>query len=137
MKILEILAEASVVKDIRRKEHHDGDGKDYGSTKEKLNPEQDAVMKGAIGIPGMENPYNLYRLGVAIASSERHPASIDHLGQEPLILPFTDGEHTHIKHHIKKSGYKSKKLSSSKSSEPSSVNTTSPTAKPKRNKYGI
>ena len=110
--------------------------KEYGSTREKLNPEQELVMRGAIGVPN-ENPYDLYRLGMAIAGGNRNIPGVDHLGQTGLILPFSEQEHEAIHGHIKHQGLKAKKLSTHGSDEPLQNNRVSPVAKKKPNRYGI
>jgi hypothetical protein len=112
------------------------DANEYGSYRDKLNPEAALVMRGAIGVPN-ENPYDLYRLGMAIAGGDRNIPGVDALGQTGLILPFSEQEHSVIHSHIKRQGLKAEKLSTHGSEEPLQNNKTSPVAKIKKNKYGI
>lgn len=112
------------------------DANEYGSHRDKLNPEAALVMRGAIGVPN-ENPYDLYRLGMAIAGGDRNIPGVDALGQTGLILPFSEQEHQTINAHIRRQGLKPEKLSTHGSEEPLQNNKTSPVAKIKKNKYGI
>ena len=112
------------------------DASEYGSHRDKLNPEAELVMRGAIGVPN-ENPYDLYRLGMAIAGGDRNIPGVDSLGQTGLILPFSEQEHGTLNAHIKRQGLKAEKLSTHGSEEPLQNNKVSPVAKIKRNKYGI
>jgi hypothetical protein len=109
---------------------------EYGTYRDKLNPEAELVMRGAIGVPN-ENPYDLYRLGMAIAGGDRNIPGVDALGQTGLILPFSEQEHQAINAHIRRQGLKPEKLSTHGSEEPLQNNKTSPVAKIKKNKYGI
>ena len=112
------------------------DANEYGSHRDKLNPEAALVMRGAIGVAN-ENPYDLYRLGIAIAGGDRNIPGTDALGQTGLILPFSEQEHAVINSHIKRQGLKAEKLSTHGSEEPLQNNKVSPVAKRKPNKYGI
>jgi hypothetical protein len=117
--------------------HHRTQGpSEYGSERNKLHPEQELVMRGAIGVPN-ENPYDLYRLGMAIAGGDRNIPGVDALGQTGLIMPFSEQEHEVINGHIKHQGLKGTKLSTHGSEEPLQNNKVSPVAKRKPNKYGI
>ena len=109
---------------------------EYGTYRDKLNPEQELVMRGAIGVPN-ENPYDLYRLGMAIAGGDRNVPGVDALGQTGMIMPFSEQEHEAIHRHIKHQGLKAKKLSTHGSEEPLQNNRVSPVAKKKPNRYGI
>jgi hypothetical protein len=109
---------------------------EYGSERDQLHPEQVAVMKGAIGVPN-ENPYDLYRLGMAIAGGDRNTPGTGHIGQTAVILPFSEIEHNNIKSRIRQQGLKPKDLSTGISEEPGQNNTTSPIAKRKPNRYGV
>ena len=112
------------------------DANEYGSHRDKLNPEAELVMRGAIGVPN-ENPYDLYRLGMAIAGGESNIPGVDSLGQTGMIMPFSEQEHAVIHTHIKRQGLKAEKLSTHGSEEPLQNNRVSPVAKIKRNQYGI
>jgi hypothetical protein len=112
------------------------DASEYGSHRDKLHPEAELVMRGAIGVPN-ENPYDLYRLGMAIAGGERNIPGVDALGQTGMIMPFSEQEHAAINTHIKRQGLKSEKLSTHGSEEPLQNNKVSPVAKRKPNRYGI
>jgi len=99
----------------------------------------------ATAIPGMSTIpdwpgqyYNMYRLGVHLAGSPENPN--DKKGpfaNEMVFTTYTDEEAEILKHSAKEMGVKIKPLSSKDSVETDGVNTTSPVAKVKRNKYGI
>jgi len=110
---------------------------EYGSARDKLNPEQFNAMPGPIGVEIDNNPYGMYRLGVSIAAGDRNIPGKDRLGQEGLIMPFSPIEHDYVVQQAKRHGLKVDRLGTPTSDEPGQNNTVSPVAKPKRNKYGI
>jgi hypothetical protein len=119
-------------------EFHNSNSNGYGSSKNVLSPEMQAAMPGAMGIKKMPNPfYDLYRLGIAIAGGDRNVSGDAHIGQDPMIMPFTKLEHDNAEKHIRKLGFDPKLISTHGSEEPKHVSTVSPVAKPKKNKYGI
>jgi hypothetical protein len=119
-------------------EFHNSSSNGYGSSKNVLSPEMQAAMPGAMGIKGMPNPfYDLYRLGVAIAGGDRNESGDAHIGQDPMIIPYTKIEHQNAEKHAKKLGFKPKMISTPGSDEPKHITSVSPVNKPKKNKYGI
>ena len=84
------------------------------------------------------NPYLAYRFGMELAGSP--DVDVDQqagFGSEFATIGYSDADNEIIAHARKKFGLKSKKQSGRRSKELPSVNTTSPTAKRKKNKYGI
>jgi hypothetical protein len=92
------------------------------------------------------DPYMQYRLGLAVAAAqgiakgELDPSSIEQESEwaENLIqIAYTPEEEETIRLASKIMGVKPKKIAKSKSVETDKVNTTSPVAKKKKNKYGV
>lgn len=108
----------------------------YGSTREKLHPEQEAVMNAMIDVPN-QSFYDLYRLGISIAAGDGHDGGVDHLGQNAFFLPFAKEEHARTEKQMRRHGLQPKKISTPGSLEPGTVNTQSVVNKPKKNKYGV
>ena len=91
--------------------------------------------------PHLDNnnhPYLAYRFGVALAKS---PNDVDHqegpIGSEFTTVGYSDADQEIIDHARKEFGFKKRKHSGKGSVELDNVNKTSPTAKPKKNKYGV
>jgi len=84
------------------------------------------------------HPYLAYRFGVALAKS---PNEVDHqegpIGSEFITVGYSDADNEIINHARKEFGIKARKHSSRGSAELDNVNKNSPTAKPKKNKYGV
>lgn len=84
------------------------------------------------------HPYLAYRFGMALAKS---PNDVDHqegpIGSEFTTVGYSDADQEIIDHARKEFGIKARKHSNKGSAELEVVNKTSPTAKPKKNKYGV
>lgn len=93
--------------------------------------------------PALDNnnhPYLAYRFGVALAASPELDDMYNEgpLGSSFITADYTDGDTEIRKAAEKKMGVKSQAVSGKGSEELKDiVNTTSPVAKPKRNKYGV
>jgi hypothetical protein len=84
------------------------------------------------------NPYLAYRFGMELAGSpgvdteQRGP-----IGSEFTTIGYSDADQEIIDHASKKFGLKRKTHGGKGSVELDNINTASPVAKPKRNKYGV
>jgi hypothetical protein len=80
--------------------------------------------------------YRAYRFGVAMADHTityaEGPASND-----AIIVAYTPEEEEIIQAGTRQTGHKGRILANKGSEEPSSTDTQSPVAKPKRNRYGV
>lgn len=84
------------------------------------------------------NPYHSYRYGIALATSPDDDMYTDGpYGSKLMTVGYTEADREIIKRADKIMGVKSSALSSNDSSEIDTINTTSPVAKPKKNKYGV
>lgn len=84
------------------------------------------------------NPYHSYRYGVALAGSPDDAMYKDGpYGSKMMTVGYTEADREIIKKADKIIGVKSNPISSNDSSEIEAINTTSPVAKPKKNKYGV
>ena len=84
------------------------------------------------------NPYHSYRYGLAMAGAPDDDMYTDGpYGSKLLTVGYTEGEREIIAKADKIMGVKSNAISSNDSSEIEAINTTSPVAKPKKNKYGV
>jgi len=84
------------------------------------------------------NPYLAYRFGVALAGSPSQ--DIDQrgpIGSNFNMVDYTDADEEIRKGAEKVMGIKASRSTGRGSEELPSVNTTSPVAKPKKNKYGV
>ena len=110
------------------------------------HPHHDSVHQGFSRQrdPGGYYPtYHQYRTGMAIAMADgsKNPIDIDHeswMGPFWTFHPYTDKEHDMIQQ-VKKvipSEYEQVRPRTP-SKEPEGTNSSSPVAKPKKNKYGI
>jgi hypothetical protein len=84
------------------------------------------------------HPYLAYRMGVAMAGSpdetmDQHGP----LGSSFITLDYTDADTKIRKGAEKVMGVKSQEVTGKGSVETDNVNTSSPVAKPKKNKYGV
>jgi hypothetical protein len=106
------------------------------------------LQKGALNAaPGLEawpalnnnnNPYNAYRFGIAMAGAPRSKTDKSGPnGGDFITMSYTDGDAIILKAAAKQMGISSKSIASKKSVEQSDVHKASPTAKVKRNRYGI
>ena len=107
------------------------------------------ALPAAYVIPKLQNQdaYEMYRFGVALAQAggkrEDVPpyAATSPWGENQIVISYGDVETAKmIDQALNTVGLKSKDkklISTPKSTEAKSVNTGSPVAKPKRNKYGV
>lgn len=127
---------------MRLRELLEGDA--YADPK-KMPKDQIAAIKGAVSMPDISinksngNPYKAYRFGLAMAGAPEFPTmAAGGVAGDPLLSTYTDAELEIMKYAAKQTGAgRISKISSNRSEELPDVNTTSTTAKPKKNKYGI
>ena len=82
------------------------------------------------------DPYQVYRFGMAMADhTMTHP--VGPTDRNAVIVAYTDGDEEIIKQAERQTGHKGKLVADKKSHEPENVNSTSPVAKSKKNKYGV
>lgn len=109
----------------------------------KLSKPAQSSLRGAITTPDANNnagdAYKSYRFGLALAGAPDYPTKAENeIGGDPLLTLYTDEEWEMVQYAAKQSNVGPiKRLTSRRSEELDDVNTTSPVAKPKRNKYGI
>lgn len=103
-----------------------------------LDNQYSSVLPLAYSFPTMpsSDPYQYYRFGLEMASDGRSkntgPAK-----QGAVVVAYTKEEEQKIKTAIKQTGHKGEILAKGGSVEPKGTQTTSPVAKPKKNKYGV
>jgi hypothetical protein len=88
----------------------------------------------------MDSNYELYRFGVSMAGQPGNPdvpMDKEGVGETPVIFAFSKGEEEIINATEKLRNMKGKQIGPKGSKELKDANTTSPVAKPKRNKYGV
>jgi hypothetical protein len=91
--------------------------------------------------PQLDNSsiYNMYRYGIALAGSP-DPATMDQDGpakSKMVTIAYSEGDADIINKTNIRMGVKGRAISDKRSHESSTVDTASPVAKPKRNKYGV
>ena len=116
--------------------------------KEFINEESKQMRRSAkAAIPNMQmfpqldngNVYSSYRYGVALAGSPED-SNVDQesiTNSKMLTIAYTEGDAEIINKTNKKMGVKGRAVTDKTSHESSTVETQSPVAKPKRNKYGV
>ena len=102
-----------------------------------MSLDQKAVFSKATYYPQMDNNYELYRFGISMASSPNADTPVTSVGDVPVIYAYSKGDEEIIKATEKHHKIKGKQISSTDSKEPDGTYTASPTAKPKRNRYGV
>lgn len=96
-------------------------------------------------LPELKNqdPYLQYRMGMALASarSGEHLDTESAFGENMSIVGYTEADNETVKLALKLLGKPyadgARSISTTKSEEAPDVNKSSPSAKPKRNKYGV
>lgn len=96
-------------------------------------------------LPGLPNqdPYLQYRMGLAMADARSGELikTQSAFGENMTIVGYTPADDETVKMALQKMGKKfakgAKSIATRKSEEAPDVNKTSPSAKPKRNKYGV
>lgn len=115
------------------------------SKMKKITKSEKSSMKNATTFPslnmstGSGGAYMNYRFGIAMAGAPANPGPADNfIGGDPLLTTYTEEEMDIINSAAKAVGAGSgQNWSGKKSKELPSTNTKSPTATPKKNKYGI
>lgn len=92
--------------------------------------------------PQLDNSsiYDMYRYGIALAGSPDSETIMDHNGpakSKMVTIAYSEGDADIINKTNKTMGVKGKAISDKRSHESHTVDTQSPVAKPKRNKYGV
>jgi hypothetical protein len=92
----------------------------------------------AIQLP-IDQYYQMYRFGIAMAGEpEKSAPKAGPAKDMPTVWMYTDAEEEIVNKASKNQGIKGKTIvDKGPSSEVKTVNTVSPVAKPKRNKYGV
>lgn len=96
-------------------------------------------------LPNLNNqdPYLQYRMGLALANARagQHLDTESAFGENMSIVGYTEADNETVKLALKQIGSKyakgARSISTTKSEEAPDVNTSSPTAKPRHNKYGV
>lgn len=102
-----------------------------------------AAVRNATTFPSQNmstgSAYMNYRFGIALAGSPEETMTADnYIGGDPFLTPYTKEEMETINHAAKQVGDSSREVwSDGESREVENTNTTSPVAKPKRNKFGV
>jgi hypothetical protein len=110
-----------------------------------LNADVDAALPGVWVQRQLRNtdPYMQYRYGIALAAARADQAGHVEFEQESpwaenlTIVGYTPEDAEVVKMADKLMGVKATRIADDSSREPVDTNNVSPTAKPKRNKYGI
>jgi hypothetical protein len=102
-----------------------------------------APIPGMIKMPqidGNGNAYHAYRFGVALAGSPDFPQDVttdSSVAPGFVMTRYSDADEEIVSAAAKKMGIKADQVTSAKSKEATTTNSTSPIATIKRNKYGI
>lgn len=105
----------------------------------KLSDNAANAIPGAKSWPELDNssPYHGYRFGVALAGSPTENMDRDGpVMQKMVTVSYTDADEEIVNAAGRKMGFKSKNLTTRDSTE-TDVNSASPVAKKKKNKYGV
>ena len=107
---------------------------------DQIRPDTRAALPNMTKFTDVDNssPYNGWRFGIAMAGSPHHPMPAKGpTGQKMVVVPYTDAEGDIIDSAAKMIGVSASPISNDGSHEEEDTNTTSPIAKPKKNKYGV
>lgn len=112
---------------------------------QKMSPDSKSAMKNASTLADLNqstgSAYLNYRMGLALAGAPDYPTKMEAdnwIGGDPLLSTYTDQEWDMIVAAAKQVGGGSiKNWSGNRSKEVADVNSVSPVAKIKRNKYGV
>ena len=108
-----------------------------------MSDDQKAAMQNVSTFPSLNmstgSAYMNYRFGLAMAGAPDYPTKADNfIAGDPLLSTYTEAEMEIINMAAQQVGAgKPQKWSNSRSQEMNNVHKTSPTAKPKKNKYGV
>ena len=88
---------------------------------------------------GIDQYYDMYRLGIAMAGAPDIPIDSEGPAKDiPAVWMYSKGEEDIVNRAAKNQGIKGKTIvGKGQSEELPQINTSSPVAQPKRNKYGI
>lgn len=110
-------------------------------SKGKLRKTTTNSLSNVASYPYLDNnahPYMAYRFGVALAKSPNDVTEKEGpIGSEFTTIGYSDADQEIIDHTRKEFGFKKRTHSTKGSVENDTVNKVSPTAKPKKNKYGV
>jgi hypothetical protein len=110
-------------------------------TEGKLRKAARLALPDARTWPDLDNnnsPYAAYRFGVALATSPNQIADKEGpIRGQFTTIGYSSADNEILSSAAKQMGVKSKKLSGKGSKELPFINKSSPTAKPKKNKYGV
>lgn len=111
--------------------------RDIFEDKSGIHNDNASTLPSTVKYPQMDNAYELYRFGVSMAGQPGIPTPTSTIGDVPVLVPYSKGDEDIIRATEKLHGVRGKAINSKGSSEPTGTNTVSPTAKPKRNRYGV
>jgi hypothetical protein len=106
-------------------------------TERELSGRKSRALNTAFEFPTMPSSdgYQIYRFGVAMANHEEPPYGPT--SQHAVISAFTPEEEEIIHAAEKATGHRGRLVADRGSREPKTTESTSPVAKPKRNRYGV
>jgi hypothetical protein len=102
-----------------------------------IDKDSASVIDGGKIYKQMNNGYDLYRFGVSMAGQPDVKAPKGTIGDVPMVFPYSKGDEDIVRAAEKSQGKIGTRLTPKGANEPKGTNTVSPTAKPKRNKYGV
>lgn len=111
--------------------------RDIFEDKSGIDEKNASTLPSTVKYPQMDNAYELYRFGVSMAGQPGPPGPTSTIGDVPVLVPYSKGDEDIIRATEKIHGVKGRSMNSKGSSEPAGTNKVSPTAKPKRNRYGV
>ena len=96
----------------------------------KMHAWHERCIGGMRAMPDINQYYDLYRFGMAMASAGRPASEIGDAygltGDNPTTLSYTDGEEKIVNAALAKLGKTSRRITTQKSEEPEDTNTQSP-----------
>jgi hypothetical protein len=110
---------------------------------QQISKDQKGAIKNATTFPDQNmstgSAYKGWRFGIALAGAPEYPTKADNwIGGDPLLAPYTKEEMDIINYASEQVGDGSKQTwSNDRSKEMDNVQKVSPTAKPKKNRYGV
>jgi len=107
--------------------------------KSKFDKSSVSALPGAKKYPQMGITYDLYRFGIAMASSPGTTNDFTEgpIGEMPMTVAYSKGDEEIINATLKQTGHSGINITPSGSSEMDNVNKISPVLKKKTNKYGV
>ena len=108
-----------------------------------IDTDKKGAMQNATTFPDQNmstgSAYKNWRFGIALAGAPEYPTKADNwIGGDPLLAPYTEAEMEIINYASQQVGDGSKQTwSNDRSKEMDNVQKVSPTAKPKKNRYGV